>query len=163
MADVDRVLGGSAAARERSALQADQMGDDMVMGRASVADALVKMRGKSLAGGRNGVLGSASTALEELGASMLDVRAVLAGLLSEMKLLGQLVDMHRWVYRGFARAGQHMYLHRWVAREVGMMRVVCVIRGEIKAIGSCGQVAQWMKSCTKGQKCLRQLYGKHLD
>mmetsp|Transcript_8772 Transcript_8772/g.23568 ORF Transcript_8772/g.23568 Transcript_8772/m.23568 type:complete len:2529 (+) Transcript_8772:256-7842(+) len=95
MADVDRVLGGSAAARERSALQADQMGDDMVMGRASVADALVKMRGKSLAGGRNGVLGSASTALEELGASMLDVRAVLAGLLSEMKLLGQLVDMHR--------------------------------------------------------------------
>jgi hypothetical protein len=43
-----------------------------------------------------GYTGSASTALDELGSSMLDVRAVLGGLFSEMKLLGELVKIQRW-------------------------------------------------------------------
>ncbi|KAF5841210.1 hypothetical protein DUNSADRAFT_13855 [Dunaliella salina] len=95
-ADVGGLMRGSVTVHEQRGLQAGaQIGAGIDTGRGSVADALVRMRSKSLAGGRDGVLGSASIALEELGASMLDVRAVLAGLLSEMKLLGQLVDLHR--------------------------------------------------------------------
>lgn len=62
--------------------------------------------------GQGSVLGNASMALEELGASLLDLRAVLAGLLNEMKLLPELVCLHRWAVRGRKLLAGRMLLVR---------------------------------------------------
>lgn len=42
-------------------------------------------------------VGNANDALDALGSANLDIRAVLGGLFSEMRLLGALVEMHRCV------------------------------------------------------------------